>query len=181
MRERGWDDVSVQDICARADVGRSTFYVHFADKEELLLTGFSDLRKTLRAHLEPATGEHLSFCVALLEHAREYRELYRVLAGRRTAAAVQEGLLGVVEELVTEELVRAGMPATDVPEIAVSYISGAFWRVLVWWLDQRSPPPTGDVAAMFKRMTLPVLRVIQQHPQLAGAGGEPTRRASPGR
>ena len=34
MAERGWDRVSVQDVCDRANVGRSTFYTHFADKEE---------------------------------------------------------------------------------------------------------------------------------------------------
>jgi len=30
-----WERLSVQDICGRANLGRSTFYNHFADKEEL--------------------------------------------------------------------------------------------------------------------------------------------------
>src|SRR5919198_2154855 len=47
--ERGWDAVGIRDICARATVGRSTFYTHFADKEELLFSGFDDLRSMLRA------------------------------------------------------------------------------------------------------------------------------------
>jgi AcrR family transcriptional regulator len=162
IRERGWDDVSVQDVCERADVGRSTFYVHFADKEELLVTGFDDLREILRAHLEPAKEEPLGFAAALFEHARDYKELYRALVGRRTAVAVQQGFLSVVKELVADDLVRAGMPPNAVPEVAVSYVAGAFWHVLAWWLEQRSPLPVGDIAAIFKRMTLPVLRVIQQ-------------------
>ena len=33
--ESGWDAITVQDICDRAKVGRSTFYMHFADKEDL--------------------------------------------------------------------------------------------------------------------------------------------------
>lgn len=45
--ERGWDAVSVRDVCEKADVGRSTFYVHFADKENLLLSGFDDLHATM--------------------------------------------------------------------------------------------------------------------------------------
>jgi AcrR family transcriptional regulator len=176
IRERGWDHVSVQDVCERADVGRSTFYVHFADKEELLVTGFGDLRETLGAHLELAQEEPLGFAEPLFEHARQFKEVYRALVGRRTAVAVQEGFLSVVKELVADDLVRAGMPANAVPEVAVSYVAGAFWHVLSWWLEQRSPLPAGDVAATFKRMTLPVLRVIQQG--AAGSGSEPTRRAS---
>jgi len=46
--ERGWDAVGIHDICQRAQIGRSTFYTHFADKEELLLVGFDELRRWLR-------------------------------------------------------------------------------------------------------------------------------------
>lgn len=34
--ERGWDDIDVQALCVRADIGRSTFYLHFPNKEALL-------------------------------------------------------------------------------------------------------------------------------------------------
>ena len=42
--ERGWEDLAVQDICERANVGRSTFYLHYAGKEALLESN----RKALR-------------------------------------------------------------------------------------------------------------------------------------
>jgi AcrR family transcriptional regulator len=172
IRERGWDDVSVQDICERADTGRSTFYVHFADKEDLLVSGFADLRTALREHVDPRKSEPLGFCVALIEHAREYKELYRALVGRRTAVAVQEGFLGVVRELVLEDLVRMGTPAKAVPVVAVAYVAGAFWHVLSWWLSERNPPPPAELASQFKRMTLPVLRTVRE------LGAQTTQRTS---
>ncbi len=36
MEERGFDAVSVNDLCARADLNRGTFYNHFRSKEDLL-------------------------------------------------------------------------------------------------------------------------------------------------
>ena len=48
MAERGWDNVSVQSICERADIGRSTFYMHYDSKEQLLEGGLDDLRQVLR-------------------------------------------------------------------------------------------------------------------------------------
>lgn len=35
--ERGYDAVTVEEIAQRADVGRTTFYLHYRDKEDLLL------------------------------------------------------------------------------------------------------------------------------------------------
>ncbi len=54
--ERGWDGFSVQDLCERADVGRSTFYVHFADKEEVLGAGLEELGRQLRGQLAGSGG-----------------------------------------------------------------------------------------------------------------------------
>ena len=67
--ERGWDEVNVLDVCERADVARSTFYTHFADKEELLLSGFDDLRAALRATTGQA-GRDASTVLGFLTRGR---------------------------------------------------------------------------------------------------------------
>ncbi|WP_430649333.1 TetR/AcrR family transcriptional regulator [Bradyrhizobium nanningense] len=61
MAERGWDDVSIQSICERANIGRSTFYLHYDSKEQLLEGGLDDLRQALRCR--PAwTSEGAPMC-----------------------------------------------------------------------------------------------------------------------
>ena len=41
--ERGYEAVTVQEVISRADVGRSTFYAHFVDKDALLMAILADL------------------------------------------------------------------------------------------------------------------------------------------
>ena len=38
IQEKSMDDVTVQEVLGRASVGRSTFYLHFHDKNDLLLS-----------------------------------------------------------------------------------------------------------------------------------------------
>lgn len=49
MAPRGWDEMTIQEICDKANVGRSTFYLHYQSKDDLLLEGMNDLRDTISA------------------------------------------------------------------------------------------------------------------------------------
>ena len=40
--DKKYESITVQEILDRADVGRSTFYTHFHDKDELLVSGFEN-------------------------------------------------------------------------------------------------------------------------------------------
>jgi AcrR family transcriptional regulator len=52
MTERGFQDISVQDITDRAEINRATFYAHFEDKYDLLRASVSDaLEQQLRGVL----------------------------------------------------------------------------------------------------------------------------------
>src|SRR5215213_10781775 len=42
-KEKGYDSISVEEITERANVGRATFYLHYKDKEDLLLEEFSEM------------------------------------------------------------------------------------------------------------------------------------------
>src|SRR6266567_9635349 len=47
--EKKYESITVQEILDRADVGRSTFYMHFQDKDQLLFSGFQYLESFLES------------------------------------------------------------------------------------------------------------------------------------
>lgn len=52
MRERGFDKVSVRDICRTANITTGAFYHHFSSKEALFTKGFSPLDLYMEQALE---------------------------------------------------------------------------------------------------------------------------------
>src|SRR5216110_1512601 len=89
MIEKGYEATTVQDIIDRANVGRATFYAHFADKETLLVSRLEDLRAMLAQQQQQALttrgalrARRLGFSLAMLEHARAHLPLYGAIVGR---------------------------------------------------------------------------------------------------
>lgn len=103
IHDRGWDEISVKDVCDAANVGRSTFYAHFGDKEELLTSGFDGLLAELRAHRVHGQGP-LRFVPPLIAHAASHRWLYRALIGKHSGRVIERRFRQVVHTLVAEEL-----------------------------------------------------------------------------
>src|SRR5215218_4986623 len=88
IREKPYDDIVVKEILARANVGRSTFYTHFRDKDELLLSGIQGML----ASAGPADGRRASgkpwesivwFSLPILEHIEEHRRAGGATMGAR--------------------------------------------------------------------------------------------------
>ena len=145
--ERGWDALNVQQVCERAGVGRSTFYVHFADNEELLLSGFR--REHVVRHASGAFG----FLRPLIEHVGEYRPLFLRLVGSSCERAVRRRFSGIVSELIEADI--AGMaPASPRRAAAVRYVSGACNETLSWWLEQRTPQSRLEIEHSLRQFSI---------------------------
>jgi AcrR family transcriptional regulator len=150
--EKGYDAVTVEDICRAADVGRSTFYAHFTGKDDLHRSGLATLRVQLldhqAAHGVGADGGQLAFSRLMFEHARDHLDLYRALVGSRGGGAALDSIRQILCEVV-----RRGLPATPAPpELAVQFIVGAYLAVMTWWLDAGLPIPPAEVDAHFQRL-----------------------------
>ena len=126
--ERGYDAISVQDICEAADIGRSTFYAHYTGKDDLKRSGLDHLKAALKGH-----GEGLRFTRALFAHGRDFVGHYQVLKTGLGATVSLEALQTVLFELVAEALPADGPRFAR--DLRIRFVTGALVSVLIWWLD----------------------------------------------
>jgi AcrR family transcriptional regulator len=160
--EKGYEAITVEDICDEANVGRSTFYAHYSNKDDLKRSGFEHLRKQLvdrqkEAQATPGDIKDRSFgfSLTMFEHARDHIDLYRALAGGHGGTVSLGQIRQILSNLVRNEFAAAASKnsADIVPrELVVQYIVGAYMAVLVWWLDGGAKLPPKQMDAMFRRL-----------------------------
>jgi len=157
--EKGYEEVTVANICDAANVGRSTFYSHFACKDDLRRHGIDHVRRSIVEQVSAADGNPhdgpFAFSLILFEHARDHLDRYRALVDSDGGRAVLATFRQTLSDLVREELAAASQKhsADAIPrELVVRYVVGAFMDVLTWWLDGGAKLPAEQMDAMFRSL-----------------------------
>jgi len=163
VTERGWDGFTVQDLCERADVGRSTFYMHFADKEDVLNGGFEEFRKGVQEVIasRPQPAKPFAFARAMIEHTWEQRQAFRALLGKGSGQAVLRRFREMVIDLVQDDLadVKASRQRKGA---ATVFLAGGFLELLTWGLEDGSASGSGELEQLFEQMAAPVLELLRR-------------------
>jgi AcrR family transcriptional regulator len=171
IREKGFEGLTVQEIIDRANVGRATFYAHFDNKDDLLASGFEDLRVSLKARQQEALSRGrtvedrvFGFSREVFDHTNQYRDVFRAMVGKRSGAAVERLLHKLVVDLVREDVkvTMALKGAGAVPaEALVQFVAGALFGVLMWWVEGKMRVSVAEVDTLFRRLAIPALKAAQ--------------------
>jgi AcrR family transcriptional regulator len=160
LREKSFEDITVQDIAARATVNRATFYAHFIDKyalvDELIRENFAQLLQRHQAPHAGSTAEHLRRLIlavcdywAMLQ--QECRHSYRVF----------DTLVEAQIKAQLREQVLAGLQARGVAqahdsrqlELLATIVSWGIYGAALQW----SRSPQGQSAEAFADAALPLI------------------------
>lgn len=166
IREKNYDSIAVKEILDRANVGRSTFYTHFRDKDELLVSGIHEMLRSVRptAARSPAKSyERLVwFSLPIFEYHDRHRHAGEAKMGPKGRAVMHEHLRKVLAELIADDarkdLRGRGKTTRRIPpDLLVPYLTSTFVLVLNWWIESRSQLSAREVNDLFRALILPTL------------------------
>ncbi len=158
--EEGYEAVTVQDVIDRADVGRSTFYAHFVDKDDLLMAILADLEMPAPDHTQwqpddPAFG----WTLQLFRHFGSGKRLFKAVAGSQSGPLARRETTRRLEDLARAELTRLQvgrkLDAFRV-ETVVRFLVGTFIGFMDWWMrEENEHLPAEQVDHAFRSLVLP--------------------------
>jgi AcrR family transcriptional regulator len=157
MQEKPFDTITVQDVLDRAKVGRSTFYSHYSDKEDLLMSDAEEFFESVAMLLSVRgdTSERVFPVKEFLNHIIEAKQFVDALVSSgkfNDNMELARGLLARGIERRLAELPKGqGISPNERPAIAFAH-AGALLALLQWWVDRGMKQSPAEMDELFHRL-----------------------------
>jgi len=164
LTEKGFHAVTVQDITARAEINRATFYAHFSDKYALL---DHSIRQEFHRELEKRT---LSACHYSEDNLRAVIVTVCEFIAWASEGCISsenqfESLLETQVKNQVQELLLLWLEQTacDVdPSIAATAASWAIYGLALKWNHDKNRPPVEEFSTQVLPLIISNLRLIPE-------------------
>ena len=157
MQEKPFDDITVQEVLDRAGVSRSTFYVHYRDKDDLFLSDVDEFLELMANGLSRRgeKSERVAPVREFFAHVAEGQRLYAALveAGRIPdfMELAEEHFARGIERRLTE-IPRAQDVAAASRALLAHALAGAMLSMMQWWLARGMPTSPEQMDTIFHQM-----------------------------
>ena len=170
IAEKDYDDITIQDILDRANVGRSTFYAHFENKDQLVRSILELLNERYEEGIRrmgagqkayETNSDHMPFGV--LQFVEQHQDLFKAMLGKQGHKNDPNPFADYLFVLTREHFRQMLRPRYDDTlriEMAAHYYANALIGAMVWWLENDRVYPAEDFAQYLNQLTLPGVKAV---------------------
>lgn len=164
--ERGYDDIRIRDITDHANLGYSTFYLHYDDKDALLTEYlkevFQGIVQQTRPRRENTSKKDERLGIVTFRYMEENRELYRRLLHSHGAAVVMRQLRKTIAIVVHKDLqiITQGR-ANPLPlDLMAHWVAGSVVALIDWWMESDLSYPAEYIVQAYHHLVDPGLNAV---------------------
>jgi AcrR family transcriptional regulator len=164
VREKGYDAVTIEDITERANLGRTTFYLHYRSKDDLLLDHHADFTSQLNLdRLDPGQllgDEPQPEMVSFLQQISQGKTMYLAFTQAKDADIIMRNIREQMIANLQASLGEAFPETTPDPsvDILARYIVGAQLSLIDWWVTSRNGYEAESMAGKLHRLQSAIIR-----------------------
>lgn len=158
IKQHGYDNITIQDITDYANLGRTTFYLHYQSKEDLLLDHHADMHTHFnlailsRDELLGATPQPQM--VEFLQLLTQNRPMYFAIRATKDSEILLRGINDQMTASLQNSLkvgfsnIEPNMPL----DVLTEYIIGAQLSLVHWWMTNRTAYDALQLATMLQQL-----------------------------
>jgi AcrR family transcriptional regulator len=157
MQEKPFEAITVQEVLNRTGIGRSTFYAHYRDKDDLFLSDLEDffelMSTLLLRHRE--VSNRVAPVRELFAHVAEMRRLHAALIAADKLRDFLEMGQEYFARTIGERLALLPSSRTIAPAQRTAMaqaFAGALLSLMSWWIHQGAPTSPEEMDDLYHRM-----------------------------
>lgn len=145
LEERPFEQLTVREITAKAEIGYATFFRHYPDKEALLHdVAAGEISELLGLTLPILyTKDTRASARTLCSNVWEHRKLWSTLLTGGAAGMLKDEFIRQAQHIAETQPDPEGWLPADLT--VVFYVTGTV-EILAWWLKQKNPPSVDQMA-----------------------------------
>ena len=160
LAEKRYEAITVQDILERANIGRSTFYTHYFDKEDVLQSIAEQMLETFGQQFSQRNvGQGIVPGLELFQHVQQNHQYFQAIlrghAGEVLWEAAQAALSRTIEQALTTTSTKRPPPPSIPLAVISQYLAGSFLHLLKWWLRAEMPYTPEQMESIFQQLAMP--------------------------
>ena len=164
--EKGYKNITIQDVTDRADIGYRTFFRHYEGLDKLLIDLAQERLDELYNILNLSqTGSNISDFYAislekdaimarrttLFKYIQENQKIFSVLLLDNNLSFVLEPVMKMARKKT--EVLLGGLPERNISiPIAANHIIASVFALIRWWLENDMPYPPEKMGEIFTNL-----------------------------
>ena len=155
LGEKTFEEITINEICLRADIRRATFYKHFADKYDFLAGLTRRLRESFEAKFRAEnklmdvyrSEYYLEYLRAVVDFLDKNEEIVKLifdsnLTSSLVSVIVEENYVRTKEKL--DEDIKKGLTLVASADTVAIYLAGGISNAIIKWLKTGKTIPRED-------------------------------------
>jgi len=161
---KSYDAITIQDITDRANVARTTFYLHYKDKDELLFEGMREIYDELFSTVDWHIDDPNAFLNSMADatdfiHVAEHADFYKVMLSEKGSASLLMRVRQYLADNMCRDVLNRLIDTYDwKPNVNIEMLSyvmaGSLIGAIKWWLDNDMVISPQEIAQQLERYTL---------------------------